>query len=74
MLTPFLSDLVFAMFMALVQDGVDQVLDCDELLYLMPELVGLGGCGFAFGSEFGTLCLPVFYRKRFTVSDQFARG
>ena len=27
MLAPFLSGLVFAMFMALVPDGVDQVLD-----------------------------------------------
>ena len=74
MLTPFLSDLVFAMFMALVQDGVDQVLDSNELLYLMPELVGLGGCGFAFGSEFGTLCLPGFYGKCFIVSGKFALG
>ena len=74
MLTPFLSDLVFAMFMALVQDGVDQVLDCDELLYLMPELVGLGGCGFAFGSEFGALRLPGLYGKGFIKATQLALG
>ena len=71
---PFLSGLVFVVFMALVQDGVDQVLDCDELLYLMPEFVGLGGCGFAFCLELGAFFLPVFYGKGFMEAVQFALG
>ena len=71
---PFLSGLVFVVFMALVQDGVDQVLDSDKLAHLVPEFVGLGGCGFAFGLEFGTLCFPGFYGKGFTVPGEFTFG
>ena len=74
MLTPFLSGLVFSIFLLLVQDGVDQVLDSNELLYLMPELVGLGGCGFAFGLEFGALRLPGLYGKGFIKATQLALG
>ena len=40
----------------------------------MPELVGLDGCAFAFGSEFSTFCLPGFYGKGFIVSGQFSLG
>ena len=40
----------------------------------MPELVGLGGCGFAFCLESGAFCLPCLYGKGFTVSGQFALG
>lgn len=57
-----------------MQDSVDQVLNCDELLYLMPKLLGLGGCGFAFCLEFGALCLPGFYWKWFTIPGEFAFG
>ena len=62
------------MFMILMQDSVDQVVDCDDLLYLMPELVGLGGCGFAFCLEFAGLCLPGFYGKGFMEAGEFALG
>ena len=40
----------------------------------MPELVSLSGCGFAFGLEFDTLCLPGFYGKGFIVPGQFTLG
>ena len=62
------------MFWLLVQDSIDQVLDCEELLYFMPELVGLGSCSFAFCLKFGTLRLPGFYGKCFIVSGKFALG
>ena len=62
------------MFWLFTQYGVDQVLDCEELLYFMPEFVGLDGCGFAFGLEFGTLRLPGFYGKGFMEAVQFALG
>ena len=62
------------LFWLFTQYGVDQVLDCEELLYFMPELVGLGGCGFAFCLESGAFCLPCLYGKGFTVSGQFALG
>ena len=62
------------MSLLLMQDGIDQVLDCDELLYLMPEFVGLGGCGFAFCLELGAFFLPVFYGKGFTVPGEFSLG
>ena len=74
MLAPFLSGLVFAMFMALVQDGVDQVVDCDEFPYLMPELVGLGGGCFAFLLKPPALCLPGFYREGFMEAGEFTFG
>ena len=74
MTAPFLSGLVFAVSIALVQDTIDQVLDCDELAHLLPELVSLSGCGLAFGLEFGTLCLPGFHGKVFMEAGQFSLG
>ena len=61
-------------FWLLMQYGVDQVLDCDELPHLTPKFVGLGGCGFAFCLESGAFCLPCLYGKGFTVPVQFAFG
>ena len=62
------------MFWLLVQDSIDQVLNCEELLYFMPEFIGLGGCGFAFCLEFGTLRLPGFYGKGVMETGEFALG
>ena len=62
------------MSLLLMQDGIDQVVDCDELAHLLPELVSLSGCGLAFGLEFDTLCLPGFYGKGFMEAGQFSLG
>ena len=70
----FLSGLVFAVSVALVQYSVDQVLDCDKLAHRLPELVSMGGCGFAFCVEFGAFFFPVFYGKGFMEAGQFALG
>ena len=40
----------------------------------MPEFVGLGGCGFAFGLEFGAFCLPGFYGEGFMEAGEFTFG
>ena len=40
----------------------------------MPELVGLDGCVFAFGLEFGAFRLPSFYGKGFIKATQLALG
>ena len=50
------------------------MLNCEELAHLLPELVGLGGCGFAFGLEFGALRLTGFYRKGVMETGEFAFG
>ena len=60
------------MFWPFMQYGVDQVLDCEDLLHFMPEFVGLGGCGFAFCLEFDALRLPGFYGKGFMEAGEFA--
>ena len=62
------------MFWLFMQDGVNQVPNCEELLYFMPELIGLGGCSFAFGLKFGAFRLPSFYGKGFIKATQLALG